>query len=364
MEVIKRLSKLHNRGGADGLTTEEIASLLTLDDFSPVYQLADDIRREHVGDVVHLRAIIEFSNVCKRQCIYCGLNRENKDLPRFRMSHGEILETAEEAVKVGYRTIVLQSGEDDYFTAERLGAIVEDIKKLELLDGGGAGAVRHPAITLSCGEMSRADYQYLQSKSADRYLLKHETADADLYNKLHPCGTLEQRVGCLRDLRQLGYETGSGFMIGLPGQTPQTIAKDLLLLKEIPCKMAGIGPFISNPKTPLAGAKNGDPELTRRAVALARILLPEANLPLTTSLSILSEKEAGSPAVEPTPKTADRVAWENPFAFGANVIMKKVTPDKYKEAYEIYPARFKKTDIIEDRKELERLIRYFGRTPL
>lgn len=324
------------------LTKSEIIQLLALDDFTPVYEAADRVRTEGVGDTVHLRAIIEFSNICKRQCIYCGLNRDNAELPRFRMTHEEIVATAREAVAAGYRTIVLQSGEDPWFTPERLGEIIGDIKKLGVV------------VTVSCGEMSEEDYAYLKSKGADRYLLKHETADPVIYSRLHPCGTLENRIDCLKAIHKLGYETGSGFMIGLPGQTLETIAEDLLLLRDIPCQMAGIGPFISNPKTALAGEKNGDPELTRRAVALARLLLPKANLPVTTALSIISEEERA--------KRAGTI--ENPFAFGANVVMKKVTPDEYKEAYEIYPAEFKPTDIAGDRKQLEEVIRSYGRTPL
>ncbi len=439
------------------LNRDDIVSLLELADFSPVYQAADRVRAEYVGDVVHLRAIIEFSNVCKRQCKYCGLNRENKSLPRFRMRHEEILETAAQAVKAGYRTIVLQSGEDDYFTAKRLGEIISAIKKLP----------NPPAVTISCGERSRADFAYFKAKGADRYLLKHETADAALYDRLHPCGTLRERVDCLKTICGLGYETGSGFMVGLPGQTLETIAADLLLLKEIPCRMAGIGPFIANPKTLLAGERNGDPELTRRAVAIARLLLPKANLPLTTALSVLSQEDenrsrkaseriraegpgnvnesrasrpvgqgsgkksarlegnrkgksiqgsaagqqAGEAGNESEAKTSGRqtdvskAKWadasrresagklancdcmkkaglrlgedctpitddggngapmENPFSFGANVVMKKVTPDQYKAAYEIYPAEFKKTDIFADRQELEQLIKRFHRIP-
>ena len=359
-------------------TAEGIASLLALDDFTPVYELADRIRAEHVGDIVHLRAIIEFSNVCKRQCIYCGLNRENRELERFRMSRDEIIEAAAEAVDAGYRTIVLQSGEDDGTPPEDIVEIIKDIKKLRIRDPwtfaespsvsevappaissfvgsrqsveGSAPAAKQaaeqlapisdpyaPAITLSCGEKSEAVYRLWYEAGADRYLLKHS------------------RVKCLKTLRALGYETGSGFMIGLPGQTLETVAKDILLLKSIPCRMAGIGPFISNPRTPLAGSPDGDPELARRAVAVARLLLPDSNLPLTTSLSILSGKEQHAPG-EP-------LAVENPFAFGANVVMKKATPDKYKEAYEIYPAQFKPTHIAEDRKDLEEMIRRCGRRP-
>lgn len=358
MDTKKLLEQLNKGLAANDRASikEAIMQMLALDDFSPVYEEVDRVRAESVGDTVHLRAIIEFSNICKRQCIYCGLNRDNAELPRFRMTHDEIIETARQAVAAGYRTIVLQSGEDPYFTVEKLGAIIKDIKALKV---GGSSAdtsadnaaartdeAVHPAVTVSCGEMSEEDYAYLKSCGADRYLLKHETADPEIYNRLHPCGTLESRINCLKAIHKLGYETGSGFMIGLPGQTLETIAEDLLLLRDIPCQMAGIGPFISNPKTKLAGEKNGDPELTRRAVAIARLLLPKANLPVTTALSIMTEEI------------------ENPFGFGANVVMKKVTPDQYKEAYEIYPAEFKPTDIKGDRQQLEQLIRSYGREPL
>lgn len=369
-ENVRRiLEKLNSDTGGEGISlkAEEIALLLALEDFTPVYRAADKLRRDNVGDTVHLRAIIEFSNICRRRCRYCGLNRENRALERFRMTPEEIVSTAKEAVAAGYRTIVLQSGEDDWFNAVRLGDIISEIKSLKLpqisagkaVEKAGCGGAEHPAVTVSCGEMSREDYAYLRKAGADRYLLKHETADAELYDRLHPCGTLAARIDCLKTIHELGYDTGSGFMVGLPGQTLKNIAEDLLLLKAIPCQMAGIGPFISNPRTELAGEKNGEPELTRRAVAMARLLLPMANLPVTTALSILSREEDRKAG---TKEIAEGV--ENPFAFGANVVMKKVTPDKYKAAYEIYPADFEKTEILKNRQELEATIRSCGRVPL
>lgn len=313
---------------------QELVNLLALEDFSEVYQKADEIRRQHTGDAVHIRAIIEFSNICRRQCRYCGINSTNDHVTRYRMSPEEIIHVAKHAAQVGYQTIVLQSGEDPCFAEETLGDIIKEIKKMEV------------AVTVSCGELSRDCLKHLRDCGADRYLLKHETADPAIYESLHPCGTLEERINCLKTIYDLGYETGSGFMIGLPGQTLETIAEDLLLLKELNCKMAGIGPFISHPDTPLKGMPNGSPELTKRAVALARILLPEANLPVTTSLGVINGKEK-----------------ENAFSCGANVVMKKVTPDEYKAAYEIYPARLEKTNIEEDRRKLEEQIRALGRIP-
>ena len=314
---------------------KELVEMLALEDFRPVYEQADLVRRENVGDVVHIRAIIEFSNICRRRCRYCGLNSTNEKIVRYRMSPKEILDTAGQAVEAGYRTIVMQSGEDPCFHKETLGEIVKEIK--------GMGV----AITLSCGELTYEELKYLKDCGADRYLLKHETADPKLYAELHPCGALEERISCLENIYRLGYETGSGFMIGLPGQSLETVADDLLLLKRLHCKMAGIGPFIPHPDTPLREAREGSPELTKRAVALARILLPQANLPVTTSLGVINQKEK-----------------ENAFACGANVIMKKVTPDPYKEAYQIYPAKLEKTDIEKDRKLLEDQIRGLGRIPL
>ncbi len=317
-------------------TAEKLAALLALPDFTEVYARADAVRHETVGDVVHIRAILEFSNHCRRQCRYCGLNSRNPHVTRYRMSEREIVESAEGAWKAGYRTLVMQSGEDPYFTAERLGGLVRAIKERTGL-----------ALTISCGEMPEADYAYLRECGADRYLLKHETADPAIYAALHPCGTLEARVACLRSLKRLGYETGSGFMIGLPGQTVRTITQDILLLADIGCDMAGIGPFIPHPDTPLKDVPEGSAEMAQRAVALARLVLPKANLPATTSLAV-----------------ADKEARGQVFARGANVIMRKVTPDPYKGYYEIYPAAFPPTDVARERQELEEQIATLGRIPV
>ncbi len=317
------------------LDRKGLVKLLALPDFSPIYRKADQVRAAHKGDTVQIRAIVEFSNYCRRQCRYCGLNCKNTTAERYRMTPEEILACANMAAEAGYRTLVMQSGEDPYFTPQLLGELIREIKKTGM------------AVTLSCGEMPYAAYAYLKSCGADRYLLKHETADPEIYARLHPCGTLENRVRCLCDLKSLGYETGSGFMIGLPGQTLETIADDLLLLEKIGCDMAGIGPFIPHPQTPLKGCPAGSIELTKRAVALARLLLPDINLPATTALGV-----AGGES-------------ENDiFSCGANVIMRKVTPDPYKQKYEIYPAHFEKTDIPAERAFLERRIRALGRIPL
>lgn len=317
------------------MNKKELVELLALEDFTPIYEKADQIRRKSVGDQVHIRAIIEFSNICVRQCRYCGLNCTNHNIDYYQMTREEILRTANAAVDAGYKTIVLQSGENPKLDRLWMGDIVAAIKDM--------GA----AVTLSIGELPYEDLKYYRERGADRYLLKHETADSTLYDSLHPCGTLESRTNCLKAIYKLGYETGSGFMIGLPGQTLETIAEDLLLLKKLNCKMAGIGPFIPHPETPLRNAIQGDPELTKRAVALARIILPESNLPVTTALGVINQ-----------------TARENAFSCGANVVMKKVTPDEYKEAYQIYPAKLEKTNINKDRELLECQIRALGRIPV
>ncbi len=313
----------------------KLAELLALKDFSPVYKEADRIRKEAVSDVVHLRAILEFSNHCRRQCRYCGLNCKNTQLSRFRMQPEEIISRAKEAWNAGYQTIVLQSGEDPFFTATLLGEMVTEIKKTGI------------TVTLSCGEMSSRDYAYLKKCGADRYLLKQETADPEIYRALHPDSCLKDRVTCLKTLKQLGYETGSGFMIGLPGQTLETIASDILLIHEIGCDMAGVGPFIPHPDTSLRDLPAGSTELTKRAVALLRILMPRIHLPATTSLGVLNPEEKN-----------------DIFSCGANVVMRKITPDSYKKLHEIYPANLGKTDILAERKELEKMIRKLGKIPL
>lgn len=315
---------------------EDLVYLLSLEDFTPIYQAADRLCHTVHGEVIHLRAILEFSNHCIRRCGYCGLHLENKTIARYRMTPEEIIDIAHKAYQAGYQTIVLQSGEDPWYSAAILGNIVKEIKSHTSM-----------AITLSCGELTEQDYAYLRQCGADRYLLKHETADATIYAGLHPCGSLKDRLSALKTIKKLGYETGSGFMIGLPGQTLTTIADDILTLTQIPCDMAGIGPFIPHPQTPLKDLPSGSTELTKRAVALTRLLLPQANLPATTSLGVLDPAEKDSI-----------------FSCGANVIMRKVTPQVYEELYNIYPSEITVTDIAEERNILEKQIRSLGRIPV
>ncbi len=316
----------------------KLTELLGLDDFSPYYKIANEIKEDYYGKVIDVRAILEFSNICRMDCAYCGLNCNNRNIQRYRMPLEEIIERGAEAYEAGYKTLVLQSGDDRHYSPEMLGEVVIALKKK---------TNDNLKITLSCGEKLYEDYKYLKECGADRYLLKHECSDDLIYRNLHSISTLHNRITCLKNIKELGYETGSGFMIGLPGQTLKTIAKDIKLLQDIPCDMAGIGPFIPHPDTPLRDHPQGSIELTKRAVALTRIAMGKINLPATTSLGVLDAKEK-----------------DNIFHCGANVIMKKVTPDKYKQFYEIYPADFKETDVNEDRKELEAQIRALGCVPV
>lgn len=312
-----------------------LTSLLELEDFTEIYSFADDVNRQTHQNIVDIRAIIEFSNHCRRQCAYCGLNARNSNIHRYRMSPEEIIETALLAWRAGYKTVVLQSGEDLFYTKETIANIILSIKSKSNIK-----------ITLSCGERSDDELAYWKICGADRYLLKHETSNPSLYDQLHPCGTLKNRLQCLHTIKRLGYETGSGFMIGLPNQTLDTIAKDILLLKSIPCDMAGIGPFISHPETVLKDCPSGSTELTKRSVALTRLLLPFANLPATTSLGVLNSNEK-----------------MNIFDCGANVIMRKVTPAKYVQLYEIYPGDIKVSDVFDERKEIEMMLYEIGKVP-
>ncbi|AMW32153.1 iron-only hydrogenase maturation protein HydE [Fervidobacterium changbaicum] len=275
-----------------------------------IFKTADEIRRKYVGEEVHLRGIIEFSNYCTQHCLYCGLRAENKNLARYRMSPEEIIERAKLIAQLGIKTIVLQSGEDPYYTTEMMCEIIQQIKKLDV------------AITLSLGERTFEEYRIWKELGADRYLMRHETASPQLYAKLHPGDSLENRKAHLYELKRLGYETGAGFMVGLPGQTPYDLALDLVFLKELDADMIGIGPFIPNPDTPLKDATGGDLQTTLRMIALARIVVPTANIPATTALGSINP-----------------LGRQYGLKYGANVIMPNLTPNPYRPNYSLYPGK-------------------------
>lgn len=275
-----------------------------------LFNRADSVRRENVGDEVQLRGLIEFSSICRNNCLYCGLRAGNEKAHRYRMSEEEIIETARRASELGFKTIVMQSGEDPYFDVDRMCRIITEIKKFDV------------AITLSIGERTFEEYKAFREAGADRYLMRIETTDRDLYRRLDPGMSWENRYNCLIAIRELGYELGSGIMVGLPGQTIESIADDLLFLKEIGVDMAGIGPFIPNPDTPLANEKGGSLDLSLRTMAIMRILLPDINIPATTAMETL----------HPDGRMLALKA-------GANVVMPNVTEGEYRRLYELYPGK-------------------------
>ncbi|EOD00549.1 [FeFe] hydrogenase H-cluster radical SAM maturase HydE [Caldisalinibacter kiritimatiensis] len=331
MSIKATIDKIVETSKAD---INEIVEILSCDNTDYLFKKANEIRKKYCGDEIHLRAIIEFSNYCRCDCLYCGLNRKNSFLSKYRMELDEIVEYAEKAYKNGYKTVVLQSGEDLWYTRDKISYIIRKIKEI--------GDI---AITLSVGERDYEDYKQWRLDGADRFLLKHETADEKLYNYLHPHSSFKNRLKYLKWLKELEYQVGSGFMIDLPGQKLETLAKDILLLKELDVDMAGIGPFVPHPKTELRNSLPGDTNLTLKVLAITRILLKRVHLPTTTSLEVTNIKDR-----------------KNAFYTGANVIMRKVQPYKYRKLYEIYPnPNLKDIGIKEERIEIENYIKMLGR---
>jgi len=293
------------------LEKSEIVALLTDNEINEeLFRAADEVRHEFVGDEVHLRALIEFSNYCRCNCKYCGLRAENVHVSRYRLSEVEILDFAHKAVDFGYKTIVMQSGEDMFFKTDYLAAIVKEIKNLDV------------ALTLSIGERSYEDYKILKDAGADRFLLRIETTDENLYKEMHPKASFQNRKRCLYDLKKLGFETGSGCLVGLPGQTLESLADDILFFKELDADMIGIGPFIPHQDTPLKDIPHGNFTLALKVMALTRLLLPDINIPATTAMETLNPN-------------GRLIALQS----GANVVMPNVTEGDYRKKYEIYPGK-------------------------
>ena len=288
-----------------------------------LWKKADTTRKEHVGNAVHLRGLIEASNYCVRSCKYCGLNVTNTVVIRYRMTSDEIFACATEATKYGYGTVVIQAGEDLGIKADWLADIVKKIKQNTPL-----------AVTLSMGERDQDELRSWRNAGADRYLLRFETSDMSLYRSIHPAKNSNQhdRIEILKMLRNMGYEIGSGVMIGIPGQTFDTLADDIILFNELDLDMIGVGPFIAHPNTPLGKNRtsvslaNQVPNteiMVYKVVALARLVCPKANIPSTTALATINT-ESGR---------------EKGLMRGANVVMPNVTPTKYRKLYEIYPGK-------------------------
>lgn len=271
---------------------------------------AREVRESFYGKDVYIRGLIEFTNYCKNNCYYCGIRAENRNVERYRLRPEEILECVDEGYTLGFRTFVLQGGEDFAYSVEEIGSMVSEIKK------------RHSdcAVTLSVGERERDVYQYWYDCGADRYLLRHETADREHYGRLHPQElSYEHRIKCLHELKEIGYQTGAGFMVGSPFQTAQNLAEELLFLKEFAPHMAGIGPFIAQKDSPFAGFADGTLEQTLLMLSLLRLTLPNVLLPATTALG----------TIHPQGRELGILA-------GANVVMPNLSPVSVREKYKLY----------------------------
>lgn len=282
--------------------TQEGAALLA--------RRADAARRGIYGNRVYIRGLIEISNICKNDCLYCGIRRSNRSCERYRLSSEEILSACEEGYALGFRTFVLQGGEDGFFTDDVLCGIVRAIK------------ARHPdcAVTLSLGERSRESYACLREAGADRYLLRHETANPAHYARLHPQAmSFANRMRCLHDLKELGYQVGCGFMVGSPYQTAQDLAMDLRFIGQFKPEMVGIGPFIPHAATEFAGEKAGSVDLTCYLLSIIRLIHPSVLLPATTALG-----------------TLDPQGREKGIISGANVVMPNLSPAAVRKKYELY----------------------------
>ena len=309
---------------------------------------ADELRRRHVGEEVHLRGLVEISNHCNRECHYCGLRVGNRNIRRYRMTAEEIMGCVNEAVEYGYGTVVMQSGEDQGISKEWMEGIVRQIRRETPL-----------AVTLSLGERSEADLDAWRQAGANRYLLRFETSNRALYEQIHPTlnGRRSDRLEILAMLARMGYEVGSGVMIGIPGQTWEDLAADIELFRDLDLDMIGVGPFIPHPGTPLgrdvekllAPVSEQVPAtelMTYKVIALARILCPEANIPSTTALATLNLAEGR----------------ELGLSRGANIVMPNLTPVAYRADYEIYPAKACIRETAEDcRTCLNRRIASIGR---
>lgn len=293
------------------LSDEELTALITREsDDKDLFAAADAVRREHYGTDVFLRGLIEFTNVCQNDCYYCGIRKSNAQAQRYRLTQEQILHSCENGYRMGFRTFVLQGGEDPRNTDAWVCSMVDKIK------------TAHPncAVTLSIGEQSRASYQAYFEAGADRYLLRHETASDAHYRRLHPKEmSLANRKRCLFDLKEIGYQVGAGFMVGSPWQTPKELVADLRFLQELQPDMIGIGPFIPHHETPFADKQSGTLELTLRMLSILRLLFPYVLLPATTALGTISPigRELGLKA-------------------GANVMMPNLTPTDARKNYDLY----------------------------
>ena len=304
-ELVSKLNERHD------LSDSELKTLIeSTEPDTELFQAADALRKKVYGEDVYTRGLVEFTNYCKNNCLYCGIRRGNPQVERYRLTEEQIHQCCEAGYRLGYRTFVLQGGEDPYYTDERICALVSWIRK------------QYPdcAITLSIGEKTRESYQKYFDAGADRYLLRHETADEELYRMWHPEEmSLSNRKRCLFDLKDIGYQVGAGFMVGAPYQTTEHLITDLRFLQELDPDMIGIGPFIHQKDTPFGHFESGTLEMTLRFLAILRLMFPDALIPATTALG-----------------TIDPQGREKGFRAGANVVMPNLTPVSARENYLLY----------------------------
>ncbi len=311
LDVLKTVNKLKDTKTADD---GELLYLISCDGANaPLAAAADSVRREVYGNDVYIRGLIELTNYCKNNCYYCGIRRGNKNIKRYRMNRDAIMSCCESGYNLGFRTFVMQGGEDPYYTDDVLCEIISGIKN------------KYPdcAITLSLGERNKESYKALFSAGADRYLLRHETACKGHYGRLHPDEmSFENRIKCLYDLKETGFQVGAGFMVGSPFQTIENLLADLRFLQKLEPHMVGIGPFISHHDTPFSEYKNGDLLLTLRLLSIIRLMLPNVLLPATTALA----------TIHPQGRQMGLKA-------GANVVMPNLSPVEQRADYSLYDGK-------------------------
>ncbi|ACR79121.1 MULTISPECIES: [FeFe] hydrogenase H-cluster radical SAM maturase HydE [Kosmotoga] len=298
------------------LSKEEIIYILSLErgekDRELLFEFSNAIRKDYVGEMFFIKGVIEFSNYCRKNCDYCGIRAANK-IPRYRMSEKEIIEIAKTMLPIGVDTIILQSGEDPYYDIEKLERIVSRIKK-----------ETHLPVSLSIGERPKTEYLKLKAAGASKTLLKHETMNRKIFESVHPDDDYDKRIDLLLYTVSIGYIAGSGNIIGLPGQTIEDVADDVLFLRDSGVRMVGLGPFIPAKGTPLENHPYGDPELTLNTYAAVRLCIPKVFMPSTTALGTIDED----------------LQFEG-FKVGCNVIMCNFTPEKYRKNYTIYSDKIK-----------------------
>lgn len=320
------------------LADDELRELILTDsreEEETIIKYADEARRRYYGDKVFLRGLVEISSYCKNDCLYCGIRKSNLEADRYRLTREDILGCCKNGYELGFRTFVLQGGEDMFFSDDVIVPIVEEIRS------------KYPdcAITLSLGERSYDSYKRLKNAGADRYLLRHEAASAELYSKLHPSGmSLENRKKCLFELKELGYQVGAGFMVGAPYQTVGDIIADLRFMQELSPQMIGIGPFVPHHKTPFADEKGGSLGLTLRLLGIIRLMFPRVLLPATTALGTIAKngRELG-------------------LKTGCNVVMPNLSPEDVRKKYDLYDNKLSSgNEAAECCRQLEEEIRSAG----